>query len=50
MIKIDCRKCGNCDIENDCCKVYGADPAKAVAACAADGFSAHVEAGKGDVE
>lgn len=46
MIKIDCLKCVNCDLEKDCCKKYGSNPAEAVAACAADGFSSYAEAGE----
>ena len=38
MLKIECRKCGNCDMENDRCKLYGRDPYKAIKKCAADGF------------
>lgn len=36
MLEIDCRKCSNCG--EDRCLKYGADPARAVKACAADGF------------
>lgn len=36
MLEIDCRKCAN--LGEDCCLKYGADPEKAVKACAADGF------------
>ena len=38
---IDCRKCSNCDIKNDCCKIYGSDPEKAVAECASKNFGAY---------
>ena len=38
---IDCRKCGNCDMENDCCKIYGSDPKKAVSECASKNFGAY---------
>lgn len=38
---IDCRKCGNCDMENGCCKVYGSEPEKAVAECASKSFGAY---------
>ena len=38
---IDCRKCGNCDTENDRCKIYGSDPVKAVAECASKNFGAY---------
>lgn len=38
---IDCRKCSNCDMENDRCKVYGSDPVKAVAECASKHFGAY---------
>lgn len=38
---IDCRKCANCDIKNDRCKIYGSDPKAAVEACAAKHFGAY---------
>lgn len=38
QIEIDCRKCENCDLGNDCCKQYGSDPNVAVQNCASDGF------------
>lgn len=37
MLEIDCRKCSN--LGEDRCRKYGADPDKAVKACAADGFT-----------
>ena len=36
MFEIDCRKCSN--LGEDCCLKYGADPERAVEACAADSF------------
>lgn len=36
MLELDCRKCSN--LGEDGCRKYGADPDKAVKACAADGF------------
>ena len=38
---IDCRKCGNCDMENARCKIYGSDPVKAVSECASKNFGAY---------
>ena len=38
---VDCRKCGNCDMENDRCRLYGSDPAEAVRACASKNFGAY---------
>lgn len=37
-IEIDCRKCVNCNTVEARCEVYGYNPVKVVAACAADGF------------
>jgi hypothetical protein len=42
MKVIECIKCANCDLENDCCKVYGSDPKKAVAECASKSFGAYL--------
>lgn len=41
MLEIDCRKCANCDLENDCCKRYGANPDKAVNECVANSFKGY---------
>ena len=41
MLEIDCRNCCNRDMANDRCKLYGADPDKAVAKCAADAFKGY---------
>lgn len=38
MLEIDCRTCGNCDMDRGRCKLYGDDPQKAVKACADNGF------------
>lgn len=38
---IDCRKCSNCDMVNECCKIYGPDPAKAAIECALKNFGAY---------
>ena len=35
---IHCLKCTNCDLMNDCCKVYGPNPVNATSKCAKDGF------------
>lgn len=43
-ITIDCMQCANCDLENDRCRKYGPDPAKAVALCAAAEFSEYAQA------
>lgn len=40
-LEIDCRKCRNCDLKNGRCKLYGPDPAEAVARCAANGFQGY---------
>ena len=37
-VEVGCRKCKNCDIENDRCRVFGSDPEKAVRACAKHDF------------
>lgn len=37
-IEVDCRICENCDLKNDCCKLYGSDPEKATKSCAEHGF------------
>lgn len=37
-IEVDCTKCENCDLENDCCKLYGSDPQEAARRCAARYF------------
>ena len=42
MIYIECKKCINCDIENDCCKLYGSDPNEAVVKCASDAFRGYI--------
>lgn len=39
MIKVNCRICRNCDLENGRCKFYGSDPKKAASRCAASGFA-----------
>lgn len=41
--EIDCRKCENCDMQNDRCAIYGNDPEKAVKACAANQFKHYTE-------
>lgn len=41
MKVIDCRKCANCDMENDRCKLYGSDPKKAVETCASKNFGGY---------
>lgn len=38
MLEINCNNCRNLANEVDGCKVYGADPATATAACIRDGF------------
>ena len=38
MLEINCRSCANCQVEKDCCDVYGNDPSMAVTNCALDGF------------
>lgn len=37
-VEVECRKCKNCDLENDRCRVFGSDPVKAVKACAKHDF------------
>lgn len=41
MKVIDCRKCANCDMGNDRCKLYGSDPKKAVETCASKNFGGY---------
>jgi hypothetical protein len=36
MLKIDCRKCANCDMKS--CAIYGDNADEAVSRCAEDGF------------
>ena len=38
MLEINCQNCRHLLNEVDGCKLYGADPAEAVKACAGDGF------------
>ena len=38
---IDCRKCGNCDMKNKCCKLYGNDPKIATSTCAQKNFGGY---------
>ena len=39
ILEIDCRKCGNCDMEHGCCLKYGKDPTLAAKQCADHGFT-----------
>lgn len=39
MIKVDCRICGNCDLKNGRCRLYGSDPETAARKCADSSFA-----------